>query len=93
MHGIHGPLKKENVITTLQELVVSTPKLLNYYDKIMLSLPLFQTLHNDIPSVILDVLHIADAETSTFDNQNDDSKERINFCYIVKESEKVNLNQ
>ncbi|KAK9712875.1 Transcription- and export-related complex subunit [Popillia japonica] len=67
MHGIHGLLKKENVVTTLQELV---------------------TLHNDIPSIILDILNIADAETSVFDGQNDDSKERSNFCYIVKECEK-----
>lgn len=31
MHGIHGPLKKENVITTLQELVVSKMLILADY--------------------------------------------------------------
>ncbi|XP_022903408.2 THO complex subunit 2 [Onthophagus taurus] len=67
IRGIYGPLKKESVVNTLQELV---------------------TLHNDIPSIILDILNIADADTSVFDSQNEDSKERANFCYIVKECEK-----
>ncbi|XP_017775974.1 PREDICTED: THO complex subunit 2 isoform X2 [Nicrophorus vespilloides] len=44
------------------------------------------TLHNDVPSIILDILNIADAETSG--TQNDDSKERLNYCYIIKECEK-----
>ena len=42
-----------------------------------------------MPSIILDILNIADAETSMFDSQNDESRERQNFCYIVKECEKV----
>lgn len=46
-------------------------------------------MHTDIPSTILDVLNIADAETSVFDSQNEETKERVNFCYIVKECEKV----
>lgn len=39
-----------------------------------------------MPSLILDILGIIDAETST-DNTNE---ERQKFCFIVKEIEKVN---
>ncbi|CAH0560689.1 unnamed protein product [Brassicogethes aeneus] len=63
--GIKGVLRKEQVVSALQELV---------------------SLHTDIPSLILDVLNIQDALTSTTDSE--DSKERANFCSIVKECEK-----
>lgn len=43
----------------------------------------FQSLHSDIPSIVLDVVCVLDAETSV-DVQSD---ERINFCYIVREME------
>lgn len=45
-------------------------------------------VHRDVPNVILDVLHIADATTSISDQQNDESKERIALGFIIKESEK-----
>ncbi|XP_049826219.1 THO complex subunit 2 isoform X2 [Aethina tumida] len=64
--GIKGVLKKEHVISTLQELV---------------------SLHTDIPSLILDVLNIQDSVTSVQDNE--ESKERTNFCIIVKDCEKI----
>ncbi|KAJ3621317.1 hypothetical protein MTP99_003468 [Tenebrio molitor] len=46
------------------------------------------TLHPDIPSIILDVLSITDASCIP-DNSNEDSKERSNLCYIIKECEKL----
>ncbi|KAF2879485.1 hypothetical protein ILUMI_26680 [Ignelater luminosus] len=64
--GIHGILKKEYVVATLQELAA---------------------LHNDVPPLICDVLNIADAETSVFEN-HEESKERHIFSYIVRECEK-----
>ncbi|KAG5888387.1 hypothetical protein JTB14_035693 [Gonioctena quinquepunctata] len=63
--GIKGVIRKESVVSTLQELV---------------------TLHVDIPSVILDVLNLEDAITSQTDGE--DTKDRSNFCAIVKECEK-----
>jgi THO complex subunit 2 len=45
----------------------------------------FQHLHTDLPSLILDVLGILDAETSV---NIDTVDERAAFCYISKESEK-----
>lgn len=49
----------------------------------------FQALHPDVPSIILDVLNLADAITSQVDN--DEVKDRSNFCAIVKDCEKVIL--
>ncbi|XP_025831929.1 THO complex subunit 2 [Agrilus planipennis] len=66
-NGIKGVIKRETVITILQELI---------------------TLHSDVPSLILDILNVSDAETSVFDGQKEESKERQNFCYLVKECEK-----
>ncbi|KAF5285042.1 hypothetical protein FQR65_LT02355 [Abscondita terminalis] len=65
--GIHGVVKKEAVVSTLQELTV---------------------FHIDVAPIICDVLNIADAETSVFEN-HEESKERHNFSYIVRECEKV----
>lgn len=42
-----------------------------------------QILHSDIPSIILDVVCVLDAETCS-DAQSD---QRANFCYIVHEME------
>lgn len=47
---------------------------------------MFQNLHNDMPSIILDVISVIDAETSCAENSGDD---RQRFCFIVKETEKV----
>ncbi|KDR14733.1 THO complex subunit 2 [Zootermopsis nevadensis] len=42
-------------------------------------------LHSDMPSIILDVVSVIDAETSCAENNGD---ERQRFCFIVKETEK-----
>lgn len=39
-----------------------------------------------MPSIILDVVSVIDAETSCAENNGD---ERQRFCFIVKETEKV----
>lgn len=46
-----------------------------------------QVLHNDVSGLICDVLNIFDAETYTSDNNP--TEERLNFYFIIKESEKV----
>ncbi|XP_008192636.2 THO complex subunit 2 isoform X2 [Tribolium castaneum] len=46
------------------------------------------SLHPDVPSVILDVLSITDSSCIP-DSSNDDSKERNNLCFIIKECEKL----
>lgn len=50
-----------------------------------------QNIHSDLAPIICDVLNVADAETSVFEN-HEESKERHNFSYIVRECEKVILN-
>ncbi|KAG7305730.1 hypothetical protein JYU34_009854 [Plutella xylostella] len=52
-------------------------------DVVLTTLREITALHADIPSIILDVVCILDAETSV-DVQTD---ERSNFCYIVRELE------
>ncbi|CAG2060894.1 unnamed protein product, partial [Timema podura] len=47
--------------------------------------PAFLSLHNDMPSIILDVISVIDAETSCSEGN---SEERTRFCFIVKETEK-----
>lgn len=44
---------------------------------------IFQGVHADIPSILLDVVCVLDSETS-LDVQNE---ERSNFCYLVRELE------
>lgn len=83
--GLNGTIKKESVVSTLQELAVSWRRLLHLQ---LIFCGLFKTIHRDVPNIILDVLHIADSTTSLSDQQNDDSKERIMLGYIVKECEK-----
>lgn len=83
--GLNGGIKKESVVSALQELAVSglknqTISMFQFY--------VFKVIHKDVPNIILDVLHIADSATSISDQQNDDSKERIVLGYIVKECEK-----
>lgn len=41
-----------------------------------------------MPSIILDILNVVDSVTSLPD---EDTKDRFNFCAIVKECEKVSL--
>nr|CAD7573602.1 unnamed protein product [Timema californicum] len=43
------------------------------------------SLHTDMPSIILDVISVIDAETSCSEGN---SEERTRFCFIVKETEK-----
>ncbi|KAF7282444.1 hypothetical protein GWI33_002672 [Rhynchophorus ferrugineus] len=64
--GIKGVIKKETVITTLQELV---------------------TIHHDVASIVCDVLNVADAVTTQFSGE--ESKDRANFGFIVKECDKL----
>ncbi|GBP63211.1 THO complex subunit 2 [Eumeta japonica] len=52
-------------------------------DAVVCTLRDITILHSDIPSIILDVICILDAETCS-DGQNE---ERTNFCYIVRETE------
>lgn len=47
---------------------------------------LFQNYHKDMASIILDVVNVIDAETSTLDSS---SEERLNLGVIIKDSEKV----
>nr|XP_040234043.2 THO complex subunit 2 isoform X2 [Anopheles coluzzii] len=48
------------------------------------------SLHSDVPSILLDVFGIFDAETATAGSGDGapPSEERTNFCYIAKESER-----
>ncbi|VVC89140.1 unnamed protein product [Leptidea sinapis] len=52
-------------------------------DAVILVLREIIALHADIPSILLDVICVLDAETS-LDVQNE---ERVNFCYVVRELE------
>lgn len=45
-------------------------------------------MHADLPSIILDIIGIIDAETSTSSSDGSGSDERKAFCQIVKEVEK-----
>uniref|UniRef100_A0A182W6T4 THO complex subunit 2 n=1 Tax=Anopheles minimus TaxID=112268 RepID=A0A182W6T4_9DIPT len=45
-------------------------------------------LHNDVPSILLDVFGIFDAETAGAGGDAPPSEERSLFCYIVKETER-----
>lgn len=45
-------------------------------------------MHPDLPSVILDIIGIIDAETSTGSNDNSPQDDRNTFCDIVKDVEK-----
>ncbi|XP_049281408.1 THO complex subunit 2 isoform X1 [Anopheles funestus] len=46
------------------------------------------SLHNDVPSILLDVFGIFDAETAGTGGDAPPSEERSLFCYIVKETER-----
>uniref|UniRef100_A0A182M4N4 THO complex subunit 2 n=1 Tax=Anopheles culicifacies TaxID=139723 RepID=A0A182M4N4_9DIPT len=46
------------------------------------------SLHNDVPSILLDVFGIFDAETAGAGGDAPPSEERSLFCYIVKETER-----
>lgn len=48
----------------------------------------FQYLHNDMPSIILDVIGVLDAETSVSVGGEAVADERNSFCQIVRETEK-----
>lgn len=45
-------------------------------------------MHTDLPSIILDIICIIDAETSTTSSDASANDERNAFCQIVKEVEK-----
>lgn len=45
-------------------------------------------MHDDLPSLILDIIGIVDAETSNGLNDNNSQDDRTAFCHIVKDVEK-----
>ncbi|XP_050307904.1 THO complex subunit 2 [Anthonomus grandis grandis] len=55
-------------------------------ESVIFTLSELVVIHSDIASLICDVLNVADSITSQIDG--DDNKDRANFCFIVKESEK-----
>lgn len=46
-------------------------------------------MHDDLPSLILDIIGIVDAETSNGLNDNSSQDDRTAFCHIVKDVEKI----
>lgn len=86
-NGIKGTIRRDAVSSAVGELCVSI--IILYYLHIFLYIALFyyfQHLHNDLPSIILDVLNILDAETAL-----SDPEERQIFCQITKDTEKVSI--
>ncbi|XP_058121389.1 THO complex subunit 2 [Anopheles ziemanni] len=57
-------------------------------DSVLQMLAEVSSLHSDIPSILLDVFGIFDAETATSTGDAPPSEERSTFCYIVKETER-----
>lgn len=45
-------------------------------------------MHDDLPSLLLDIIGIVDAETSNGLNDNSSQEDRTAFCQIVKDVEK-----
>ncbi|CAH1103884.1 unnamed protein product [Psylliodes chrysocephalus] len=78
--------KPTNIISYINELIDKGIKGVIKTDQIAVALRELVALHPDVPSIILDVLNLADAITSQVDN--DEVKDRSNFCAIVKDCEK-----
>lgn len=59
-------------------------------DSVLATLTELANMHNDMPSIILDVIGVMDAETSTSAGGGDATaqEERNTFCQLVKETEK-----
>uniref|UniRef100_A0A182J8B0 THO complex subunit 2 n=1 Tax=Anopheles atroparvus TaxID=41427 RepID=A0A182J8B0_ANOAO len=57
-------------------------------DSVLQMLGEVASLHSDIPSILLDVFGIFDAETAASSGDAPPSEERATFCYIVKETER-----
>lgn len=58
-------------------------------DSVLATLTELANLHNDMPSIILDVIGVMDAETaSAVGGDSGAQEERTAFCQIVKETEK-----
>uniref|UniRef100_A0A182PCL3 THO complex subunit 2 n=1 Tax=Anopheles epiroticus TaxID=199890 RepID=A0A182PCL3_9DIPT len=57
-------------------------------DSVLQMLGELVSLHTDIPSILLDVFGIFDAETAGTSGDAPPSEERANFCYIAKEAER-----
>jgi THO complex subunit 2 len=83
--------KVSSIITNINALIDKGLKGQLKVEAVVSTLQELVTLHPDIPSIILDVLSITDASCIP-DNSNEDSKERSNLCYIIKECEKVYKN-
>lgn len=56
-------------------------------DSVLATLTELAHLHSDMPSIILDVIGVMDAETATAGGEGA-QEERTAFCQIVKETEK-----
>ncbi|XP_057661904.1 THO complex subunit 2 isoform X1 [Diorhabda carinulata] len=80
----HG--KTTNIISYINELIDKGIQGIIKTDQVSATLRELVALHPDIPSIILDVLNLADAVTSQIDHE--ESRERSNFCTIVKDCEK-----
>uniref|UniRef100_A0A182R0W0 THO complex subunit 2 n=1 Tax=Anopheles farauti TaxID=69004 RepID=A0A182R0W0_9DIPT len=57
-------------------------------DSVLQMLGELVSLHNDVPSILLDVFGIFDAETASPGGDAPPSEERLAFCYITKETER-----
>uniref|UniRef100_A0A182MYW7 THO complex subunit 2 n=1 Tax=Anopheles dirus TaxID=7168 RepID=A0A182MYW7_9DIPT len=57
-------------------------------DSVLQMLGELVSLHNDVPSILLDVFGIFDAETAGTGGDAPPSEERAAFCYIAKETER-----
>lgn len=80
--GIRGKIKKELVVSTLNDISVRKKEALSCVELIINAGS--QAVHTDLPSIILDIVGIFDAETSA-DGHADQRKV---FCLIVRELEK-----
>ncbi|KAJ8927627.1 hypothetical protein NQ314_019888, partial [Rhamnusium bicolor] len=78
--------KPTNIVKYINDLIDKGIKGSVRKESVVLTLQELVTLHADIPSIILDILNVADAVSSQTDSE--DSKDRHNFCAIVKECEK-----
>ncbi|XP_063912789.1 THO complex subunit 2 isoform X2 [Zophobas morio] len=80
--------KVSSIITNINALIDKGLKGQLKVEAVVSTLQELVTLHPDIPSIILDVLSITDASCIP-DSSNEDSKERNNLCFIIKECEKI----
>lgn len=93
--GIKGNAKKDTLLVILNEIAVRGRQTYSscWLASILLLIKLLfscslQHMHDDLPSLILDIIGIVDAETSNGLNDNHSQEDRTAFCHIVKDVEK-----